>query len=295
MEGAAAIDVGDRAIDAALADCRLCPRDCRVDRRRSADGAWCRLDARGWIYKDLLSLGEEDAISPTWLVDLGGCSLRCAFCTEWDHVVDPTRDARALDPTWFAARHAAMVARGARTVSLVGGDPTPSAPALLTALAQVEAPLPVVWNCNGLVSPQAWALLGPAVTTWSIDAKFGDPACARRLGGGGRLDVLAAVDDAIATALAVAAPSPLPAVIVRHLAMPGHFACCTWPVLRRLARLFAGVEGGRARVNLMTMYVPALRGAAPRQWNGGAEVARAVAAAREAVGPWLLVDGRGVG
>lgn len=215
------------AAQAALRQCKLCPRACGVDRTQSKHGAFCRLDSRAWVYRELLSVGEEPAISPTWLVDLGGCSLRCLFCSEWEHVVHPRASpATELDAAWFVPRLRARRLAGARTLSFVGGDPTVSAPAVLATLAQIPDAdwLPVVWNCNGWLSQQTRDWLAPVVDTWLVDVKFGHPDCARRLAGvpGEQYlrDVLDFVDWARPRGL-----------MLRHLVMPGHGKCCTEPVL----------------------------------------------------------------
>ncbi|MBM4344360.1 MAG: hypothetical protein FJ100_13405 [Deltaproteobacteria bacterium] len=286
---------------AALRDCRLCPRDCGVDRTLGPAGAFCRLGAQALVYKELLSLGEEAALGgPTWLVDVGGCSLRCLFCSEWQFVVRPHQQpARAIDAAWFAQRHAQRKVQGARTLSVVGGDPTPSAPGVLAALAQQADPLPLVWNCNGLVARQAWDLLDPAVAVWSIDVKFGNARCAERLAGARGFDMLGAVDGSVARALGGPRYPGLPRLIVRHLLMPGHLECCTRPVADRLAGLLAAVPVHHAVVNWMTAYVPPMdrRSRAPAavglsRWPDAGESARGIAIGRERLGPMLVVDGR---
>lgn len=230
-----------------LRACCLCPRACGVDRTVGSRGAFCRLDARAPVYRELLSLGEEPAISPTWLIDLGGCSLRCLYCSEWTHVVHPyAPPVVLLTPEWFLTQLRKRRAQGARTVSFVGGDPTVSLVAVLEALAGVPDAdwLPVVWNCNGWLSDEARELLAPVVDVWLVDVKFGNPDCARRVAG-----VDGALDAAEVTRTLHFARSR--GLMLRHLALPGHLECCTRPVLARLARDFPDVP-----VNLMTHYLP---------------------------------------
>ncbi len=293
--GAAAVQAAQQA----LRSCRLCPRDCGVDRTVSNAGAFCRLDARAWVYKELLSLGEEPAITPTWLIDLGGCSLRCLFCSEWQHVVRPhDYGAEVLDPDWFFHVHARRVEQGARSISFVGGDPTPSLPAIFAALHAVPDALPVVWNCNAMVGDRALGLLRDVVAVWSLDAKFGNPRCAEQLAGVRGFDADRELRRTIAVALAAPTHAGLPSLIVRHLLMPAHLACCTEPVLRTLAQLLADVAPDHAQVNVMTTFVPTGPRAAQTRlpelgrWNAPEAIEQAVQLARGLLGARLLVDGR---
>ncbi len=251
----AAIAAAVERIAAATSQCRLCPKDCGVDRMASSEGARCGLGSEAWVYKELLSQGEEAAICPTWLLDLGGCSMRCRFCSEWAHVVRPhTPPAVRLDPTWFASALARKRAAGARTISFVGGDPTVSLLGVLRALATVEANalLPVVWNCNGQVGDDAFAELAPLVSCWVIDLKFANDNCAQRLAGPEERNYgrhVAATLDRV-QALPASAEA-WPRLLIRHLLMPGHLHCCTLPVIEAVARRWPS-----ATFNLMTTYLP---------------------------------------
>ncbi len=281
-----------------LRACRLCPRQCGVDRLTSSRGAFCRLDAQAWVYKELLSVGEEQPLGPTWLIDLGGCSLRCLFCSEWAHVADPQRrPAVPLRGAWLIDRARSHKAAGALSVSFVGGDPTVSLAAVLDMLARQpsDAWLPVVWNCNGWLSTQARELLAGVVACWIIDLKFGPHGCSSRLAGAAGIDnhaeVAASLDFAIAES---PLESNLPPLIVRHLVMPGHLTCCTRPALDWLARRHPDTM-----VNVMTGYLPLGPAATGRlraagELHGrltGSERDAAVSHARQRFDR-VLVDGR---
>lgn len=239
------------AARAMLADCRLCPRDCRVDRTVSARGAFCRLGTDAWVYKELLTLGEEATVSPSWLVDLGGCSWRCLFCSEWRHVVQPAAEpAVPLASGWFVPRLRQRRQQGARSLTLAGGEPVVNLPAVLTTLAEVPAAdwLPVVWKTNGLLGESALPLLAGWVAVFNVDLKFGPAGCARRLAGA-ELSPWAVLGRLASMAQP---PAGWPPLVVRHLVMPGHVDCCTRPVVEGLAALLPG-----ATLNLMSGYLPA--------------------------------------
>jgi len=281
----------------AYRDCRICPRDCGADRLAGAAGAYCGLDARALVYKELIHHGEEEVFGPTWLLDLGGCSLRCLFCTEWTHVTKPrSKPAGLLDPAWFAARNRARRAQGARSVSFAGGDPTVSLLGVLRALAAVPAAerLPLVWNCNGWLSRQARAALDGLVACWLIDKKFGAAGCGRRLAATADVDYAREVDVTLDFATASGTgEGKLPKVLIRHLLMPGHLRCCALPVIDEVA-----TQWPDATFNLMTGYLPfgpalgELPGAPELGgMNADADVAIAIRHAHERIAN-LLIDGR---
>ncbi len=288
----------------AVEDCRLCPRDCGVNRHLGRVG-FCRLDLEAPCYKALLSHGEEPELSPTALLDLGGCSLRCLGCSEWDHVVDPWRaPAVPLRADWLAARLARWIARGARTISFVGGEPTVHLPAVLKTLAELPAPLrlPVVWNTNGVLGPQSYSLLRQVVACWVVDYKVVDDGAARRLLGAGPLAYIAEVEatldrievDAALGAAGSVGEQGLPRLLIRHLLVPGELERSTLPLLERLSQRWPS-----AVVNLMTMWLPhgpalgsAAGPAALRRVNLDAERAQAIAEAQWLLGARLRVDGK---
>ena len=225
-----------------LGPCRLCWLRCPVDRRREQTGR-CGLGAGLRVYRELVHLGEELELIPTHAVYLAGCSLRCPYCSEWDHVARPAIDPE-LSPSRLARALEGRRREGALTASFVGGEPTLSLPGVLAALAETGTSVPVVWNTNLTGTPEAHDLLEGVVDAWVADLKVGSEACGRpATGAAGALEVvrrnLARVDREAWT-------------IVRHLVLPGHLACCTLPVLEWLAR---ELPPG-ARVNLMPHYAP---------------------------------------
>lgn len=280
----------------AYADCRLCPRDCGADRLAGPAG-FCGLGTAAPCYKALVSHGEEAAISPTLLLDLGGCSLRCPSCSEWDHVVAPWRPpAVPLAAGWLASRLARARAAGARSVSFVGGEPTMHLLAITTACAAVAADdqLPLVWNTNGLLAPTALELLTDWVACWVVDAKVADDEAARRYTGAGALPYRALLGDTLRRLAALPPhPSGLPRLIIRHLALPGAVEDQLPPLLSWLAELAPD-----AWLNVMTGYLPAgpaAAGAAPGALGRTlqpAERAKAIALARAGWGRRLWIDGR---
>ncbi|MBM4320659.1 MAG: radical SAM protein [Deltaproteobacteria bacterium] len=233
---------------ALLRPCVVCARRCGAD-RLAGDGppaaAFCGLGGQTRCYRCLLSLSEELELLPSLMVYFAGCNLRCRFCTQAPASI-AAGQGEPVEPASLAAWLAAAVAGGARSINLVGGEPSLQLHTLLElALAAADRPLPLVLNSNMYMSPGSLELLDGVVALYLADLKFGNDDCAERL---------AAVPGYLATVtgnlLAVAARGGR--LIVRHLLLPGHLDCCFVPVVQWLARNLPDV-----RFSLQAGYVPA--------------------------------------
>jgi len=250
-----------------LRACVLCERRCGVDRIRSGRGyCGCGIEAR--VYFAGLLVGEEPEISPSFCVFPSGCNFHCSSCCVGEENAHPERGeplrAQAID-TWLGLPENA----GARTLSLIGGEPTVHLYAILRALARTRSHLPLVWNSNFYFSTETALLLDGVIDVFVADCHFGSDHCARRLAG-------------LANHFAVVTRNLLwsaqrSRLILRHLALPGHIACCTRPVLEWAAAHLA------VPVHVMCNYVPprtAQRGELARSLTS-AEMEAAISCASE--------------
>lgn len=230
--------------EAQSAECRLCPRDCRADRRAGELGR-CGAGPDAAFYMDYVHYGEEAELVPSHTVYLTGCNLRCVFC----HTAEErrTRPARRLTPAALGELVERGRAQGARNLNLLGGEPTVNLPALLRLLAAVRDVPPVVWNTNLYATGEALARLEGLVEVWLADLKFGSAACGERLAGAA---------DYWDVARARLGELDAARTIVRHLVLPGHLDCCTRPVLEWLA---AELPNVRVSLKLDYLVMPAAR------------------------------------
>ena len=238
-----------QAVDAAaahLTDCTLCPHKCgpaRLDAR-----GVCRVGATSYIASEMVHMGEEAPLQPAHAIFFSGCTATCTFCTAARFAFRPTYGV-AVTPGQLAARIRRRQDEGARSVCFIGGDPAPHIPFILATLHTLGADrrVPAVLNSNFYLTPFALDLLAPAMDIYLPDLKFGPatgPAsCGERLGG--MPDYWAVVTGCIDRVLDAGQT-----VLVRHLLMPGHFDCCTAPVLAWLA------ERPALTVSLLTQYLP---------------------------------------
>lgn len=227
-----------------LRDCRLCPFDCGPV-RETAQGV-CRVGVQSHIASEMLHMGEESLLRPAHAIFFSGCTATCTFCTAARFAFHPTYGV-TVTPEQLAGRILQRQAEGAASVCFIGGDPTPHIPFILATLAAAgeRRTIPAVFNSNLYLSEAALDLLVGAIDIYLPDLKFGPTvgpeSCGERIGGMPRY--WEHVTRCIAR---VHARSQR--VIVRHLLMPGHFACCTEPALTWLGTL-PGIE-----VSLLTQY-----------------------------------------
>lgn len=228
-----------------LTDCHLCPHNCG-ETRASGRGV-CRVGQRSYIASEMLHLGEEELLRPAHAIFFSGCTATCSFCTAARFAFRPTYGV-TVSPEQLAARIVQRQNEGARSICFIGGDPTPHIPFILATLAALgkHKQAPTVFNSNLYLTDEALGLLEDAIDIYLPDFKFGpasgDQSCGERIGGmPSYWQVITHCIDRLYT--------EGKRLIVRHLLMPGHFDCCTEPVLHWLA------ERPALQVSLLTQYL----------------------------------------
>jgi putative pyruvate formate lyase activating enzyme len=286
-----------------LADCHLCEHHCGVNRLAGETGL-CRAGAEARIFMAQTEVSDELELIPTFAIALSGCDLRCDFCITGG----PSWNARAGEPVRLkelVERAGNALASGARTVMILGGEPTIHLPAALEIVAALserrpparreevgiqtsacskgtlkrelqragpEAGAPkLVWKTNAHGSAQARELLDGMFDVWLADFKFGNDDCARRLAKVS--DYVRVVRENLLWA------NEHSELFVRHLLMPGHVECCWQPVAEWLAAALPGVK-----VNLRSGFWPAWQAARHAELRGtvsGPEAKSALAIAHD--------------
>jgi putative pyruvate formate lyase activating enzyme len=213
-----------------------------VNRLGSETGI-CRLAERTHLFRLYVSYGEEVELSPALMVYLGGCNFRCGFCTQAPDCFRPAEGPELLSDEVVARIEA--LAAGVRWVNLLGGEPSLHPHTLAELRRRVHGPARWLLNTNGYFTRGAFELLNPLVDLHLVDFKFGNDACAQRLAGVPRYS------EVLHRNLARIYATGRERVLVRHLLMPGHEACCLEPVARWVSEHLPGI-----RFRLMTGYVP---------------------------------------
>ena len=230
------------AARAALADCRLCAHECGVNRLVGEAGL-CHAGAEARIFMAQAEVSDELELIPTFAIALSGCDLRCDFCITGG----PSWNPRAGEPVpleILAGQARAALADGARTIMILGGEPTIHLPAALEIVAALPDDAKLVWKTNAHGSALARELLDGMFDIWLADFKFGNDACAQRLAK--VPDYVRVVRENLLWA------NEHSELMVRHLLMPGHVDCCWQPVTEWLAAELPAVK-----VNLRSGFWPA--------------------------------------
>ncbi len=228
-----------------LADCQLCPFRCG-ERRVRAEGV-CRVGVTSFVASEMLHHGEEEMLRPAHAIFFSGCTAKCTFCTAARFAFRPTYGV-PVTAAMLAQRIVQRQAEGARAVCFIGGDPAPHIPLIVETLTLLGArrTIPAVFNSNFYLTDAALDLLDPVIDIYLPDLKFGPDSEVTNCGEsiGAMPDYWNIVTGCIDRVLAQGRR-----VVVRHLLMPGHVACCTAPVLHWLADR-PGLE-----VSLLTQYL----------------------------------------
>ena len=191
-----------------------------------------------------LNWSEEKHLIPGIMIYLNGCNWQCVYCQYPQHL--PAQTGRLLEPQTLALLIDELCQMGGRTIHWVGGNPDQSLWPVLATLHECKSDLPVVWNSNGYASEETLDLLNGIVDSYLIDFRYWGDVCALRYGAAPHSCLT------IQRNLKIIAQKHAD-LIVRHLQLPGHFECCTKPILNWISSQLPG-----ARLNLMNgQYRPA--------------------------------------
>lgn len=168
--------------------------------------------------------------------------LSVGNCQNWDISQDPDAGA-PVSPRELSLIIKSLRSEGAANINFVGGEPTPNLHVILEALNLTSVNVPILWNSNMYLTPEAMQILADVADIWLPDFKWGNDRCAVNYSRIVRYFEVVSRNHAAASANGD--------MIIRHLVMPGHLECCTEPILEWIAE-----HCPRALVNIMDQYRP---------------------------------------
>lgn len=268
-----------RAVSA-LASCRLCPRECEVDRAAGTAGT-CRIGRWARVASYGPHHGEEDCLSGwrgSGTIFFSGCNLRCVFCQNWD--ISQRCEGGIVSAERLAGMMLELQAAGCHNINFV--TPEHVVPQVLEALALAAAGglrLPLVYNTSAYDSLESLRLLDGVVDIYMPDFKIWDASAAARLLKA--RDYPEVARRAIAEMHRQVGPLVLDedglarrGVLVRHLVMPGGIAGTA-----AVARWLVETLGPDTYVNVMDQYHPAGAVSEPGAVAAFADIARGITGA----------------
>lgn len=164
-----------------LENCRLCPRECGVNRLDGELG-YCGAGPVAKVASYCLHMGEEPPISGTkgsGTIFFSQCNMRCLYCQNFpisqlgygNHVSDDKLCQIMLS----------LQKQGAHNINLV--TPTQYLPNIANAIALARnkgLTLPIVYNTSGYEKPETMSALTDLVQIFLYDIRYWTPEAAGR-------------------------------------------------------------------------------------------------------------------
>jgi len=262
--------------------CRLCPRNCGVDRLAGKIG-FCGETSELRVGAAVIHKGEEPPLVGTGgsgTIFISGCNLGCAFCQNYQ--ISQGEDVNALGDTAslssqvslgsksslgsqgslgrtvsaheFAQICAALCEKGAENINIVTGSH--AVPGLIEgfiAMRRLGVQLPILWNSSGYDGMESLELLKDYVDIYLPDLKTLDSEISKKFFNAPDYPDVAstAVLKMIEFAGKKHPKNAREKVIIRHLILPGYLDST-----RSVLRWFADNVKNFAMLSLMTQYTP---------------------------------------
>jgi putative pyruvate formate lyase activating enzyme len=172
------------ALVALLAQCRVCPRNCRSKRLQDGRGA-CETGRAAEVASWCVHRGEEPCISGSrgsGTVFFAHCNLKCIFCQNYQISQEWPGGEGAVTAGRLADIYLDLQEAGAHNLNWVSpSHVVPQAAEALLLAARRGLKIPVVYNSNGYDSVEVLRLLDGVVDVYMPDLKYGDDASADEL------------------------------------------------------------------------------------------------------------------
>ena len=233
--------------------CKLCPRQCGVNRSAGQLGYCCCPDT-ALVAKTMLHKWEEPALAGSGgsgAIFFGGCTLGCKYCQ--NSRISGGAVGKPTDAAGLRDMMESLIVQGAENIDLV--TPTHYLPTIIPAL-QPKLPVPVVYNCGGYERVETLRQLDGLVDIYLPDLKYADGMLAKALSGAA--DYFPVATAAIREMVRQTGPvqwdgeKVVRGTIIRHLILPG----CVENSLRVLDWIGDTFAPGQVLVSLMRQYTP---------------------------------------
>ncbi len=174
------------AIEACLASCDICPRECHVNRLENEQG-FCHSGYLPIVSAVCDHHGEEPAISGsrgTGAIFFGNCNMRCVYCQNYQISQDPNhQSSKEIDFHSLAQRMIYLQDDlGCHNISFI--SPAHFVPQLVRAVLEavpMGLKVPIVYNTNAYDSVASLRALDGVVDVYLPDLRYASDTWAARL------------------------------------------------------------------------------------------------------------------
>lgn len=241
-----------------LKECRLCPRECGVDRSEGKKG-YCGASNELKVARAALHMWEEPCISGetgSGAVFFSGCPMRCRFCQNYS--IAAARKGKVISIERLAQIFLELQEKGAANINLV--TPTHYTLHIIKALDLAKENglrIPVVYNTSGYEKTETLKLLRGYIDIYLPDFKYMDGLLAAAYSNAP--DYPEYAKRALEEMVGQTGPLKLDeetgmarsGVIVRHLVLPGHVRNSK-AVIQYLYETY----GDQIYISIMNQYTP---------------------------------------
>lgn len=212
-----------------LESCRLCPRNCRVNRNKNQTG-YCQAGKELRVYSWFRHFGEEPPLTGkggSGTIFFSGCNLRCSYCQNYKF--SQLNNGRLLSEADLALIMLKLEEDGAENINLV--TPSHFLPQIIKSLAiarQQGLSLPLVYNTSGYEKTEIVAKIEPIISCWLIDFKYIEAEIGEKYSNSPKYPAYVKKALLYLSKAKKSQKRPnkpqIPPVIIRHLALPGHIS-----------------------------------------------------------------------
>jgi putative pyruvate formate lyase activating enzyme len=243
-----------------LKECRLCPRECRVNRLDGEAGV-CQAGSELMVSSAFPHFGEEPPLvgyQGSGTIFLTHCNLRCIFCQNYD--ISHLGGGERITSSDMARNMIRLQEMDCHNINFV--TPTHYAPQIVGSFPEAIEKglrLPIVYNCSGYESMEVIRLLEGIVDIYMPDVKYLDEKHSKRFSNAPDYpevikkilkEMHRQVGDLTTNAKGIAERG----LLIRHLVMPNEVASS-----EAVFKFIAEEISVHSYVNIMDQYRPEYR------------------------------------
>jgi putative pyruvate formate lyase activating enzyme len=244
-----------------LESCRVCPRECGVNRLEDNKSGFCKSGLNPVISSVSPHHGEEPPLSGargSGAIFFTNCNLRCVYCQNYP--ISQMGNGAERTPGELACQMLYLQEQGCHNLNLV--TPTHFMPQILRALGIARErgfTLPIVYNTSGYESLEALRLLDGIVDIYLPDMRYSDDTIALRysiaphypeINRAAIKEMYRQVGNLALDEMGIARQG----LIIRHLILPGGISGT-----EEIMKFLAEEVSKDVYISLMSQYFPAYK------------------------------------